>query len=345
MTELAVWCAFALALSTMAPVHVPSSPQSPTVPTLPDVGSEILQLVIDDQWDRGNDLFGSRPAKALDWDTIAKRDARRQAAVRALLAGGKIRGGREYEFAALVFQHSGTPDNLALAHVLAMTAVSKGQATAKWLAAATLDRYLQSVKAPQLFGTQFTGGPEASSWTMEPYDRKVLADSVRASWCVVPQAEQDRILRDLQHGTPSNVATNIAECGQSPSQPPSGPDITLNIGQLEREWNEAHLGGDVPAIDRLCADDMVVTVPEMPVMAKADILGFWRSGRARITRYETSDTRVLVHGEAAVVTGRLQRRRDFNGRVVDDDWRFTKTYLRRGDRWQVVAYHASVSAK
>ena len=255
-----------------------------------------------------------------------------------------------------MFQHSGTPDSLALAHVLAMTAVSKGQATAKWLAAATLDRYLQSVKAPQLFGTQFTGGPEASSWTMEPYDRKVLADSVRASWCVVPQAEQDRILRDLQHGKPSNVATNIADCGQSPTQPASGPDITppepvrgirdaLTIGQLERAWNEAHLRGDVPAIDGLCADDMVVTVPEMPVMTKADILGFWRSGRARITRYQTSDTRVRVDGEAAVVTGRLQRIRDFNGRVVDDDWRFTKTYVRRADRWQVVAYHASISAK
>ena len=42
MTELAFRCAFALALSTMAPVQVTSSPQSPTVPSLPDVGSEIL---------------------------------------------------------------------------------------------------------------------------------------------------------------------------------------------------------------------------------------------------------------------------------------------------------------
>jgi len=345
MTELAVRFAFALALSTMAAAQVPSGPQSPTVPSLPDVGSEILQLVIDDQWDRGNDLFGGRQAKALEWDAIGKRDAQRQAAVRALLASGKIQSGREYEFAALVFQHSATPDSLALAHVLAMTAVSKGQATAKWLAAATLDRYLQSVKAPQLFGTQFAGGPEASSWTMEPYDRGALADSVRVSWCVVPQAEQDRILRDLQQGKPSAVATNIADCEQHHPQPVSGPDRTLEIGRLERVWNEAHLRGDVPAIDALCADDMVVTVPEMPVMAKADVLGFWRSGRARITRYETSDTRVHLYGEAGVVTGRLQRTRDFNGRTVEDDWRFTKTYVRRGDRWQVVAYHASASAR
>jgi hypothetical protein len=34
------------------------TPRSPTIPTLKDVRPEILRLVIDDQWDRGNDMFG-----------------------------------------------------------------------------------------------------------------------------------------------------------------------------------------------------------------------------------------------------------------------------------------------
>ena len=33
-----------------------------------------------------------------------------------------------------------------------------------------------------------------------------------------------------------------------------------------------------------------------------------------------------------------------NGREIQDDWRFTKVYVRGSDKWQVVAWHASESA-
>lgn len=119
------------------------------------------------------------------------------------------------------------------------------------------------------------------------------------------------------------------------------PPAAQEILRLEGVWNDAHLRGDVPALDALCATDLIVTVPGMKPMSKADILGFWQSGRARITRYDSSDVRVVVHGSTAVATGRLTRTRDFNGTVVNDLWRFTKTYSNVGGRWVLVAYHAS----
>jgi hypothetical protein len=61
----------------------------------------------------------------------------------------------------------------------------------------------------------------------------------------------------------------------------------------------------------------------------------------KFERYETSDIRVRPYGDAAVVTGRLLRSRTVNGQKVDDDWRFTKTYIRQGGTWKVVAFHAS----
>jgi len=139
--------------------------------------------------------------------------------------------------------------------------------------------------------------------------------------------------------------TLVALLSTTAAQSATSLEDSREITRLEQLWNAAHVQGDVPALDKLCADDLVVTVPEMPVMAKAEILGFWRSGRAKITRYDTSDARVHIYNDTAVVSGRLQRTRDFNGRVVDDDWRFTKTYVRRDKRWVVVAYHASVAAK
>jgi hypothetical protein len=113
------------------------------------------------------------------------------------------------------------------------------------------------------------------------------------------------------------------------------------ILRLEAVWNQAHLRGDVTALDVLCATDLTVIVPGMNPMSKADILGFWKSGRAKFTRYETADVRVIMRGRTAVATGRLARTRDFNGNVMNDRWQFTKTYANESGRWVLVAYHAS----
>ena len=113
------------------------------------------------------------------------------------------------------------------------------------------------------------------------------------------------------------------------------------LSRLETVWNEAHLRGDAGALDRLWATDLVVTVPDMPVMDKSESLAFVRSGRMKFQRYQTSDLRFRVYGDAAVVTGQLERVRESAKKEFEDDWRFTKVYVRRGGRWQVVAWHGS----
>lgn len=120
---------------------------------------------------------------------------------------------------------------------------------------------------------------------------------------------------------------------------------TAELLRLETVWNEAHMRGDAAALDRLWADDFVVAVPGMKIMTKSNSLAFFRSGQMKFQRYQTSDIRIKVYGDAAVVTGRLQRNREINGRNVDDDWRFTKVYIRQNERWQVVAFHSSLSAQ
>jgi len=117
------------------------------------------------------------------------------------------------------------------------------------------------------------------------------------------------------------------------------------LQQLETVWNQAHVHGDADALDRLWGNDLEVAVPRMSVMTKAQALGFARSGKMHFQKYETSDLRIRVFGDAAVVTGRLQRTRTLNGQVKEDDWRFTKVYVRRAGQWQVVAYHASEAAQ
>ncbi len=191
------------------PIAQTKEPQRPTVPKLPDVNSEVLQLFIEDQWDRGNDVFGGGQVKSsenLNWKAIGAHDVQRQGRIRSLMTEGKLQSARDYQFAGLIFQHSDNSQGLLLAHVLAVSAVAKGGIDARWLAAATLDRYLQSIQRPQVFGTQFFQS-EGKNWTMEPYERGLVSDSMRAIWCVVPLSEQNQILKEGAEGKPLRPTT------------------------------------------------------------------------------------------------------------------------------------------
>ena len=113
------------------------------------------------------------------------------------------------------------------------------------------------------------------------------------------------------------------------------------IERMEVEWNQAHLHGDVDALDRLWAPDLKIIVPGMAPFSKAELLNMWRNMRVSFTEYATSEVDIQLYGDVAVVTGRLHRSRDFAGRKATEDWQFTKTYAVTDGRWQVVSYHAS----
>lgn len=197
------------ALTNEAPKTITAGP---TIPPLKNVNLEVLRLVVEDQWDRGNDMFGKGQVKSqkdLDWKVIGAHDNARHQAIRDLLAAGKLKTSVDYDYASLIFQHSGDPADLMLAHLLSSTSVSMG-GNGKWMMAATLDRYLQSIKQPQIFGTQFIT-PDGHTWTMEPYNRLTLTDSERALWCVVPVAQQEQILDNMRKGT-GGASTGIDGC-------------------------------------------------------------------------------------------------------------------------------------
>ena len=122
-------------------------------------------------------------------------------------------------------------------------------------------------------------------------------------------------------------------------------DESAELSRLESVWNDAYTHGNVEPLEQLLADDLIVTMTDMAMLNKKQSIGLLRSGHLKFPRYETSDIRIRVYNDAAIVTGRLQRTRTVNGNNVDDDWRFTKVYIRRSGRWQVVAWHASTNAR
>jgi hypothetical protein len=111
-----------------------------------------------------------------------------------------------------MFQHGDSSDDYLLAHVLAIAAVSRDYKNARWIAAATLDRYLQSVKQPQVFGTQFPANP-AGEMTQGKYNSRLISNHVRAALCVTPREKQGEQIRDARKkGSQPNFNTGLIPC-------------------------------------------------------------------------------------------------------------------------------------
>ncbi len=142
---------------------------------------EMQQIFEEDQKDR---------AGKINWEIVGKADAARRTATRTLLAMGNLHTGLDFERAAFVFQHGDTPDDYLLAHTLAMVAVARGQSSAIWIASATMDRYLNSIHQPQIYGTQFYTKPNDPA-TQEPYNRGLVSDALRRELGVPSQAAQE----------------------------------------------------------------------------------------------------------------------------------------------------------
>jgi hypothetical protein len=136
-------------------------------------------------------------AEKIQWEVVAKQDLLRRERTRELLAASALHSGDDFWHAAFIFQHGGDAADYLLAHTLATVAIARGRPDATWIAAATLDRYLQKIGQKQIYGTQFLNkGDDAT--TQEPYDRTLISNALREALGVPPQAEQERRRAEIE---------------------------------------------------------------------------------------------------------------------------------------------------
>ena len=143
------------------------------------------------------DQAARKDAAAIDWAVVGREDEQRRRRTRALLEAGALKTGTDFHNAAFVFQHGGEADDYLLAHALAMAAVARQRPDANWIAAATLDRYLQAIGRKQIFGTQYRSVPGEPT-TQEPYERSLVPEALRQALGVPLQAEQETQRRQFE---------------------------------------------------------------------------------------------------------------------------------------------------
>lgn len=142
---------FAIAVLACVTASAPGQVSQPSAQSeVASTADELKRLFDEDQADRM-----TAPGKNFDWETVGMRDEAREGRVKELLRAGALQSGADYYHAAMILQHAAEADDYLLAHDLCVVAISKGEQRAKWLAAASLDRFLRAIGRPQRFGTQF----------------------------------------------------------------------------------------------------------------------------------------------------------------------------------------------
>ena len=124
-----------------------------------------------------------------EYRALRARDATRRTAVRALLSREPELGALDCHHAASIMNHGDDVDDLRIAHELALRSATLGHRPARWLAAATFDRWQMYQGLPQRYGTNYVSdGARDRLWDVRPE----TTDEERAEWDVPPLADQLR---------------------------------------------------------------------------------------------------------------------------------------------------------
>ena len=149
------------------------------------MSSEFQDLFRADQEDRTNHPdYGTA-----EYWLLRARDAERRKRLEFIIESGGLKEPEDYYHAAWILNHGESVEEIWEAHILAKEAVELGLRRARWLAAATYDRWLMYQGKPQKYGTQIVpDGKRQRVWDVEP----ATSDAERAEWDVPSLSEMER---------------------------------------------------------------------------------------------------------------------------------------------------------
>ncbi|HKP85347.1 MAG TPA: DUF4440 domain-containing protein [Blastocatellia bacterium] len=177
------------------------------------------------------------------------------------------------------------------------------------------------------------GGPpwnERGQWLISEKQRRG-ADAVDVEW-----------LADYKPGN------KVEDKKPAPRPAPSSAAgaVEQELLKLEREWLDAYVKRDAAAMDRIEADDFMITYPDGKVVTKSEEIANIKrpAPDGPAPTFTTEETKVRVYGDTAILTGKVIQKGTYaggpnKGQEYNIQSRYTDVYVKRNGRWQVVASH------
>ena len=160
------------------------------------MNDEVASLYQADRQERVNQPKVNTPA----YHAMRTRDLQRRQRIMEIVAANELQTAEDYFHAAWILNHGDISEDVQNAHALALRASELGYRPARWLAAATYDRWQMYQGKPQRYGTNYVyDGKQDRLWEVDSQ----TTDEERAEWDVPPLAEQLRKAEEAnKHKTP-----------------------------------------------------------------------------------------------------------------------------------------------
>jgi ketosteroid isomerase-like protein len=142
------------------------------------------------------------------------------------------------------------------------------------------------------------------------------------SWLLIAIAAAGTVLAQTRKSAPSAQDAATAE----------------HIKKLEYDRIQAGVRKDIAYIAAATADEYVQIDWDGKVLDKAATLARIKSTNIQLQSNTLDEVNVRVYGDTALVTGLATRKGVMDGQDISTGIRYTRLYVRRDGRWQVVQF-------
>ncbi len=120
-------------------------------------------------------------------------------------------------------------------------------------------------------------------------------------------------------------------------------DIEKEITKLEEQLTQTESRLDVEALNRIYADDIMVTAPIGICVDKPMVMDEVRRAAAQavIGRYDKDDLKVRAYGDTAVSSYRMTAWATVEGQDLKQSLCITNVWMKRNGDWQIVSRHTA----
>jgi ketosteroid isomerase-like protein len=120
-------------------------------------------------------------------------------------------------------------------------------------------------------------------------------------------------------------------------------EVEREIVNLEEQLTQNEMRVDVDALERIYADDIMVTAPIGICVDKPAVMTEVRQAAAKavVSRYDKNDLKVRAYGDTAVSSYRMSAEATFEGMEIKRQLCVTNVWMKRKGNWQVVARHTA----
>ena len=114
------------------------------------------------------------------------------------------------------------------------------------------------------------------------------------------------------------------------------------IQNVENRLLTAMISDDLPELNALLADDLLVTGPDGLLVGKAEDIEAHRNGEIRIMSMKALETDYRFLQGVTIVFVLMEIAGSFQGQTFQGRYRYTRVWHDRNGNWQIVAAHISL---